>query len=400
MNSNDLNANRNRVPVARKRNMKPQQYLRVIGLASLSCVMAGSVLAQGRDANYFYGGIGLGGSQARIDDKGITARLRSAGLATSTMALDESSATYKIFGGYQFTPNWGVEAGYFDLGKFGFASTTVPLGTLTGQAKFRGLNVDLVGTLPLDERWSLLGRVGVQYTKTRDTFARSGAVTVADLEPRHSGVNYKAGLGVQYAINSSFLIRGEVERYRVNDAVGNRGDINVATISLVIPFGGPSAMPVRNADQPPAPSYVAPAAAPVVLAPATANTPVRRVSFSADSLFGFDQSEVTELGKASLDRFSAELAQIQFDVITVEGHTDRLGAVVYNERLSLKRAQAVRNYLTKASRIDPRKVTAIAKASTVAVTKPGECKGNKPTADLIACLQPDRRVEVEVSGTR
>jgi len=386
------------LPALLKAKMKPRHLLRMLGLTGLGCVVAGSALAQGREAPYFYGGVSLGGSQARIDDESIVARLRIAGLATTGMSRDESSLAYKLFGGYQFTPNWAVEAGYFNLGKFGFAATTTPTGILTGEAKFQGVNLDLVGTLPLDERWSVLGRVGVQYGRTRDTFSRSGAVAVTALNPSSSDANYKFGVGIQYAVSPGFLIRGELERYRVNDAVGNRGDINAATVSLVFPFGASAAAPVRSA-----PTYVEPVAA---VAPATvqaetvAAAPIRRVSFSADSLFGFDRAEVTAPGKVALDRFGADLAPIQFEVITVEGHTDRLGSVSHNQRLSVQRAEAVKAYLAQSGRIDPRKIVATGKASTAPVTKAGECKGSQPSPALIACLQPDRRVEVGVVGVR
>jgi len=87
-------------------------------------------------------------------------------------------------------------------------------------------------------------------------------------------------------------------------------------------------------------------------------------------------------------------------VITVEGHTDRLGSPAYNQKLSLQRAESVKSYLVTPGGIDAAKISAVGKGESVPVTKPGECKGNKPSPKLIACLQPDRRVEVEVIGTR
>ena len=90
----------------------------------------------------------------------------------------------------------------------------------------------------------------------------------------------------------------------------------------------------------------------------------------------------------------------RFDVITVEGHTDRLGSQRYNQTLSTKRADAVKAYLVTSGGIDATKVSAIGKGESTPLTKPDDCKGSKPTAALIACLQPDRRVEVEVTGTR
>jgi len=214
------------------------------------------------------------------------------------------------------------------------------------------------------------------------------------------------GAGLQYAFSPSFLVRGEAERYRVNDAVGNHGDVDMVSISLVFPFGRTAAPAPRAA----APAYVAPAPAPVVAqapppppppAPAPVMAPERRrVSFSAESLFVFDRADVQPEGKAALDRFAAETRGTQFDVITVEGHTDRLGSPAYNQKLSTQRAEAVKSYLVSSGGFDAAKINAVGKGESTPVTQAADCKGNSPTPKLIACLQPDRRVEIEVTGTR
>ena len=87
-------------------------------------------------------------------------------------------------------------------------------------------------------------------------------------------------------------------------------------------------------------------------------------------------------------------------MISVEGNTDRLGSENYNQKLSEERADAVKAYLTTSAGIDPRKISSTGRGETNPVTQPRDCKGNKPTAALIACLQPDRRVDVEVTGER
>lgn len=122
--------------------------------------------------------------------------------------------------------------------------------------------------------------------------------------------------------------------------------------------------------------------------------------FSADSLFTFDQSTLKPEGRAALDRFAKELNGTRFEVINVEGHTDRLGSEPYNQALSQRRAKAVADYLVARGGIDATKISVVGKGESAPVTKPQDCKGSKPTASLIACLQPDRRVEVEVTGTR
>ena len=66
-----------------------------------------------------------------------------------------------------------MEAGFFDLGSFGYTAT-VPSGTLGGDIRVKGLNLDLVGTLPLTDRLSALGRVGVTSARTTGSFSRHG----------------------------------------------------------------------------------------------------------------------------------------------------------------------------------------------------------------------------------
>ena len=381
-----------------KNDMKRITALRLLSLAGIGTLAASSAFAQ--ESGYPYGGIAIGQSRAKIDEDRITANLRSLGLNTTAFTRDERDTGFKVFGGYQFNRYVALEGGYFNLGKFGFGATTAPAGTLNGQIKLQGVNLDVVGTWPLVGGLSAIGRVGAQYANARDTFSGSGAVRVLDPNPSKRAANYKVGVGLQYEINRAILVRGEAERYRINDAVGNHGDVNLFSVSLVVPFGRAPAPAPRVVA---APAYVAPAPPPVaaVTPPAPAPAPARRrVNFSADSLFAFDQSTISPEGKTALDAFARDTRETQFDVITVEGHTDRLGPQAYNQRLSTKRAEAVKSYLVTTGGLDAARISAVGKDGSAPVTKPGDCKGNKPNPKLIACLQPDRRVVVEVTGTR
>jgi len=105
-------------------------------------------------------------------------------------------------------------------------------------------------------------------------------------------------------------------------------------------------------------------------------------------------------GKPNLDKFAADLRGTNYDVITVTGHTDRIGSHAYNMKLSTRRAEAVQTYLVESAGIPANKITAKGVDGADPVTKAGECKGKKATKELIACLQPDRRVEVEVSAQK
>lgn len=373
-----------------------------VKISFIALAIAGSSFAFADDTGW-YVGANVGQSRARIDDARINRSLLGSGFSSATITDDDRDVGYKIFGGYQMNRYLAVEGGYFDLGKFGFAATTVPAGTLNGEAKIRGLNLDLVGTLPITDKFSAFGRVGVNYADVRDRFSGTGAVLTADSNPSKRDANYKLGLGLEYDFTDSLSMRGEVERYRINDAVGNKGDVDLFSLGLIYRFGAKSPSPVPRAMQEPVVVAAAPAPAPAPVAPiAAAPQPVlkKKVTFSADSLFDFDQATVKSAGRQDLDKFAADIKGTDYETIEVAGHTDRLGRVAYNQKLSTRRAEAVKTYLINSAGIPAAKINAIGKEASQPVTKADECRGGKATKKLITCLQPDRRVEVEVSGLK
>jgi OOP family OmpA-OmpF porin len=137
-----------------------------------------------------------------------------------------------------------------------------------------------------------------------------------------------------------------------------------------------------------------PAAAPVVAAP----LPPQKISFAADALFGFDKATIGPKGKTTLDEASVRIRGLNGEKIRVTGHADRLGSSAYNQKLSTQRANAVRDYLAFKG-VPAQRMEAVGLGETEPVTKPGECVGGQ-SAKVIACLQPDRRVDVEVQGTQ
>jgi len=100
----------------------------------------------------------------------------------------------------------------------------------------------------------------------------------------------------------------------------------------------------------------------------------------------------------ALDQFAQDLQGTTYHHIHVVGYTDRIGSDAYNQRLSEQRAQAVKDYLVQTRGMDASKIIADGKGKANPITKPGEC-GEKRSPATIACLQPDRRVELEVAAT-
>jgi OmpA-OmpF porin, OOP family len=370
-----------------------------LGLAVLAAIASQNAMA---DDSGWYVGANVGQSAAKIDDPRITNGLLGQGFATTSISDRDRDTGFKLFGGYQMNRYFGLEGGYFDLGKFGFTANTLPVGTLDGNIRIQGLNLDLVGTVPLTEKFSAFGRAGFIYEESRDNFTGTGAVNVLNPNPGKNQGNYKYGLGLRYAVNSSLGLRLEAERYRIDDAVGNKGDIDLFSLGLDYRFGGKTpARALRAAPPEPVAAAPAPKVATAMPPPPPPPPPApMKVSFAADSLFDFDKDIIKPEGKAAIDTFVRDLRGVKFDVITVTGHTDRIGSDEYNMKLSTRRAEAVKSYLIESGGIPSGKIAASGKDGANPVTKPGECKGAKKTAKLIACLQPDRRVDVEVFGTK
>ena len=218
-----------------------------LGLAVLAVACSPFALA---DDMGWYGGFNFGQSSAKIDDAKITSNLLGGGFASASVTNDDSDTGYKLFGGYRLNKNFALEGGYFDLGKFGYTATTVPAGTLTGTIKLRGLNLDLVGIVPINEKFSAFGRIGLNYAEARDSFSGTGSVTVLNPSPSKRDVNYKLGLGIQYDFTPSLGMRVEAERYRIDDAVGSKGDVDLVSVGLLYRFGGKSSAPARRSAAP------------------------------------------------------------------------------------------------------------------------------------------------------
>ena len=126
--------------------------------------------------------------------------------------------------------------------------------------------------------------------------------------------------------------------------------------------------------------------------PSVAAAPSRmeRYSLSARELFDFDKANLRH-PQPKLDEIARVLKDNpQFDHVTIEGHTDRLGSEAYNLELSRRRANAVKDYLVGRG-VEPRRLVAIGKGESEPVV---EC-GSVPMDELVKCLEPNRRVQVQ-----
>ena len=122
------------------------------------------------------------------------------------------------------------------------------------------------------------------------------------------------------------------------------------------------------------------------------------ITLGADALFDFNKSELRPEGERALDNFISQLGGVDYESVIVVGHTDRLGSMTYNYKLSERRAESVQNYLV-AKGVPSQKINAKGRGESFPATAHMECQGLSRAAQ-IACYQPDRRVEIMVTGTR
>ena len=165
-------------------------------------------------------------------------------------------------------------------------------------------------------------------------------------------------------------------------AVGCDGALAAPAPAASAPAATPTAPVVVPPTAGPAPAPApAPAAAPAAV--------VQKVTYAADAFFDFDKSVLKPEGKAKLDDLVSKVKGINLEVIIAVGHTDSVGSDAYNQKLSVRRSEAVKAYLVSKG-IEKNRVYT-------------EGKGEKqPVADNKTAegRAKNRRVEIEVVGTR
>ncbi len=157
----------------------------------------------------------------------------------------------------------------------------------------------------------------------------------------------------------------------------------------------------KPADCPPQKPVVAPAQPPSAPIVTVAPAPLKeRINLGADALFKFDKWQPENMlpqGRAELDALATKLREYQTmgdTRIVITGHTDRKGDDMYNMNLSQLRAQTVRAYLVNQG-VDPASILAVGAGKSQPVK---ECSTNLPRQQEIDCLQPNRRVTVDIKG--
>ena len=335
---------------------------------------------------WFIGG-NIGQSSTKIDD----ARIKSSVL--TSIEDTNTGVGYKLLGGYQFNKNFSVEGGYFNLDQFSYVARTTPpalAGSQSGSIKLNGLNIDAVGMLPLTEKFSAFARVGLSYAQAQASFSSSGiAPATTNPSPSKTAANYKLGMGVQYDLSKAWGVRAEAERYRIDDAIGNKGDVDLYSLGLVYRFDRTKTTPEQKPApvKKPAPAHVAAAAPLMVIVPVVVAT--EKYCSILDIEFEINQDDMEREQKEKLAVLGNYMKKYPGTTAVIEGHSDNVGPVDKNLQLSLERAQSVVSYLQNNFQIAASRLTAAGYGDSRPVADNATDEGkqaNRRINAVIACV--------------
>lgn len=332
-------------------------------------VLAASVAALPAAASDFAGGyVGAGAGIGR--DK-----------LSGNLSSESKNA---LAGGVEAGYNWDIADTNWLLGIDGFYDRT--------KSKSRSVTDNLTGLSSNlsfgDKRYGIDGKVGYAMEKWLP-YAKLGIGRLKGTDDL-SGYGTNAlhmALGTEYKIADQWSLGGELGRMRGKEDNGTKGTNTSLLLTLKYYFN--KALPVAAA----AP-VVAAAPEPTPIAePAPAPAKVCSENLTLPGTV-FDYDKATLKDNAELQKFGEKLRAGTYSAVKVTGYTDRLGSDAYNNALSQQRADTVKKALS--AYVSESIITAEGRGKANPVTT--SCKGNKKTKALIACLAPDRRVEIEATG--
>jgi OOP family OmpA-OmpF porin len=192
--------------------MKIGKAIMALAMACCAALGASQVSAQA----YLGGSIG----QSDIDEQ-ITTGLITAG------SVDGKDSAFKIFGGYMFSRHFGIEGAYVDLGEVSYSGNFSGTPVTGGRVEVTGVNISALGALPVNEQFSIFGKVGLFLWNAEANDTTGGAAFSA----KEDGTDLSFGVGAGYNFTRSLGIRVEWEVFETADA-----DATLLSIGLLWRF--------------------------------------------------------------------------------------------------------------------------------------------------------------------
>jgi OOP family OmpA-OmpF porin len=144
----------------------------------------------------------------------------------SSGTVDGEDTGWKLFGGYQFNRNFGFELSYLDLGRASYSGTLSGAPVTSGSLETTGVNLSVVGTLPLTQNFDLFGKLGAFAWETKTGDLTAGVAG----SRKDDGTDVSYGVGVAYNFTPQLALRGEWEKLKAHD------DIDFMSVSMAFKF--------------------------------------------------------------------------------------------------------------------------------------------------------------------
>ena len=171
------------------------------------------------------------------------------------------------------------------------------------------------------------------------------------------------------------------------------------SVIVLLAFAGCASTPEPTPTPPPPEPTPAPAPQPLPPSPPPPPKPAapkpEKVTTASTVNFDFDRYVIRPDAGSKLDDLVGKLRNVNLEVVIAVGHADRLGSDAYNMKLSVRRADSVKAYLVSKG-ISASRIYTEGKGERQPVK---DCKGSGKTKELVACLEPNRRVETEAVGS-
>jgi OOP family OmpA-OmpF porin len=183
-------------------------------LAVCALALSGALTASQASAQFFIGG-SVG--QSDMDDE-ITNGLITSG------TVDGKDSAWKIFGGYMFNRHFGVEAAYVNLGEVSYSGAFGVLPVTGGKVELTAFNVSALGALPINEQFSLFGKIGFLGWEAEASDTTGGVPFSA----KDDGTDISFGVGVMFNFTPNFGVRAEYEFFQTD--IGDADLISVGAV--------------------------------------------------------------------------------------------------------------------------------------------------------------------------
>ncbi len=213
---------------------------KVLGIAATILAISAADAAHAQSTTPWYGGVSVGSTKSNVNPGEVNDYLRSLGYGFPSTSANDKDTFYKFLLGYRFSPVVSLEGFYADLGKYNTRTTvTAPfVGSVNADYKAKGYGMDLVLSAPMTPEFSIYGRLGVLQAKTEATFSSGGSIGLLANRGSKNKTAQHYGVGLQYDLNPSLALRGEVETFRKlgDDTTGGALKVDVLSLGAIFRF--------------------------------------------------------------------------------------------------------------------------------------------------------------------